>query len=430
MSPRPTGLKQFKKKSSTTVESSVPTSKSASTSIEPSTPLRSMLVAGVMSGTSADGIDVALVRISPSEHAPTPTLQLLGHTHVPYAKAVRAAVLSAMDAASITTAALASLHTRLGQLYGDAIVQAQQQLGQQAQLCGVHGQTVFHQGAPARFLGRTLRCTFQLGEASEVSERTGLPVVSDFRPADIAAGGQGAPLVPMLDRTLFAHGTRNRILQNLGGIANMTALPAGSSAVLAFDSGPANAVIDAVMQRLFNKRFDRNGTTAAGGSPVLPVLNAALGLPYFSLPAPKSCGREQFGEAYVEHLISACRKHRASDADIVATATALTSRTILHAYRTLVWPFLGQRAPLADATDYIIAGGGTKNKTLMHQLRAGLEPLGLQVQSSDALGMPAQAKEAVAFALLAWLRWHRLPGNIPEATGASRPMLLGKVTLP
>ncbi len=389
-----------------------------------------MVVAGVMSGTSADGIDVALVQISPSDQPITPAINLLGHTHVPYAKSVRDAVLQAMDAHSITTAQLASLHTRLGQLYGEAVVQAQQQATLRAELCGVHGQTVFHAGAPFRFLGKPQRCTWQLGEASEITERTGLPVVSDFRPADIAAGGQGAPLVPVLDRALFAHATHNRILQNLGGIANLTAIPAGSSAMLAFDSGPANVVIDAAMQRLFGKRFDRNGTTAAQGTPVGPVLKAALALPYFSLPAPKSCGREQFGEAYVEQLIAQCRKHRASDADVIATATALTSETILHAYRTLVWPFLGQRAPLAEATDYIVAGGGAKNATLMRQLRAGLEPLGLQVQNSDAFGMPAQAKEAVAFALLAWLRWHRLPGNIPEATGASRPVLLGKVNLP
>ncbi len=387
-----------------------------------------MIVAGVMSGTSADGIDVALVRITPT--AAHPKIDLLGHTSTAYTKPIRSAVLHAMDASSISTAELARLHTLLGRLYGDAILAAQTRFDLRADLCGIHGQTVFHQGATARYLGQPLRCTWQLGEAAETAARTGLPCISDFRPADMAAGGQGAPLVPILDRALFSHPARNRILQNLGGIANMTALPAGSAAVLAFDSGPANCLIDGTMQRLFQKRYDRGGATAARGSIVRAVLDAALASPYFSAPAPKSCGREQFGETYLDRLIADCRKHKATDAGIVATATALTTQSILHAYRTLVWPFLGQRAPLADATDYIVSGGGVHNRTLMNQLREGLEPLGITVQTSDALGMPAQAKEAVAFALLAWLRWHRLPGNIPAATGAAREVLLGKVTLP
>jgi anhydro-N-acetylmuramic acid kinase len=221
-----------------------------------STRQKPLIVAGVMSGTSADGIDVALVRIAPTRSHPT--LELLGHTSTPYSKATRTAVLQAMDATSISAAELTRLHTRLGQLYGDTILAAQQRIGSKADICGVHGQTVYHQGTPAEYLGTSLRCTWQIGEAAETAARTGLPVVSDFRPADIAAGGQGAPLVPVLDRALFAHKTRNRILQNLGGIANMTALPAGSDAVLAFDSGPANAVIDAATMRLFGKRFDRN----------------------------------------------------------------------------------------------------------------------------------------------------------------------------
>ena len=389
-----------------------------------------MVVAGVMSGTSADGIDVALVRITPTSSAASPRIKLLGHTTVPYSRTTRNAVLAAMDADVVSTRELARLHTRLGELYGEAIVTAQRQFGTKASLCGVHGQTVFHQGSPAKYLGKPLRCTWQLGEAAEVAARSGTPVVSDFRPADMAAGGQGAPLVPALDCVLFAHAARNRILQNLGGIANLTALPAGSSAVLAFDSGPANTLIDGAMQRLFGKSYDRNGTTAARGRIQQPVIEAAMRSPYFAAAAPKTCGREQFGPAYLDRLIDDCRRLGASDTDVVATATALTAQSILHAYRVLVWPFLGQQAPLAHATDYIVAGGGARNPTLMRQLREGLEPLGLTVQTSDELGMPAQAKEAVAFALLAWLRWHRLPGNVPAATGATQEVMLGKVTLP
>ena len=390
----------------------------------------SMVVAGVMSGTSADGIDVALVSMTPTADATRPGIELLGHIAFPYPRAVRAAVLAAMDAPAIAVADLARLHTRLGQMYGDAVVAAQEQIGVQAGLCGVHGQTMFHQGTAAKYLGKPLRCTWQMGEMAEVAQRTQVPVVGDFRPADVAAGGQGAPLVPVLDRVLFAHQTRNRILQNLGGIANLTAIAPNSQEVLAFDSGPANVVIDGAMQRLFQKPFDRNGATAACGTVVGPVLDAALRLAYFSAPAPKSCGREQFGRAYLERFLAECRRFKATDADVVATATALTVQSILEAYRTLVWPFLGRRAPLADGTDFIVAGGGAKNATLMRQLRAGLETLGIRVCTSDEMGMPVQAKEAVAFALLAWLRWHGLPGNVPSATGATREVLLGKVTLP
>ncbi|GAA3768676.1 anhydro-N-acetylmuramic acid kinase [Terriglobus aquaticus] len=388
-----------------------------------------LVVAGVMSGTSADGVDVALVRISPGRSDGTPRIKLLGHTHSAYPSRLRAAVLAAMDARSISTAELARLHWRLGEVYAEAILAAEAQLGTRAKLAGVHGQTVYHQGAPAKYLGTTLRCTWQLGEAAEIAARTGLPVVSDFRPADMAAGGQGAPLVPMLDRVLYAHPTRNRILQNLGGIANMAALPAGSTEVLAFDSGPANVVIDGAMQRLYNKRLDRDGRTAAKGQILQAVLADSLRHLYFAEPAPKSCGREEFGGTFVDRFIAQCRTAEGADADVIATATALTAESILEAYRRFVWPFLGQHAPLADAAEYIVAGGGSRNASLMRMLREGLEPLGIEVSTSDDTGIPAEAKEAVAFALLAWLRWHGLPGNVPSATGAKGPVLLGRITL-
>jgi anhydro-N-acetylmuramic acid kinase len=390
--------------------------------------MKSMVVAGVMSGTSADGVDVALVRITPRENA-APKLKLLGHAAVPYGKKLRAAVLAAMDAHSIATAELARLHWRLGEVYGDAVVHAQQEFKVKAHLAGVHGQTVYHQGSAQPYLGATLRCTWQLGEASEVAARTGLPVVSDFRPADMVAGGQGAPLVPIFDRIVFAHAKRNRILQNLGGIANMTALPAGSAKTLAFDSGPANMLIDACMQRLFHRGYDRNGAVAARGRISQPVVEQLLRAPYFAAHPPKSCGREEYGEAYVTRFLALCKKQRASNEDVVATATALTAQSVLAAYRSFVWPFLGQQAPLADATEYIVAGGGVHNRTLMRQLRAGLEPLGISVSTMDEHGIPSQAKEAMAFALLAWLRWNGLPGNVPSATGAKREAILGRITL-
>ena len=389
-----------------------------------------MIVAGVMSGTSADGVDVALVRISATADPARPKLKLLGHHSVPFSSRVRAAVLAAMDAPSISVADLARLHWRLGQIYGDAVLAAQEQVGVSAAIVGLHGQTVYHQPTPQKYLGSNVRCTWQLGEPSETAARTGTPVVSDFRPADVAAGGQGAPLVPLFDRVMFSHPTRNRVLQNIGGIANMTLLPAASDAMLAWDSGPGNMVIDAAMEMLFHRRFDRNGSMAKRGNALKPVVDEVLKGAYFSAPPPKSCGREEFGRSFVEQFVAACAHNGGSSHDAVASATALTSRSILAAYRSAAWPFLGQHAPLADGTDYIVSGGGAKNSVLMQQLRDGLEPLCVEVSTSDDFGVPSEAKEAMAFALLAWLRWCKLPANVPAATGAARPAILGKVTLP
>jgi anhydro-N-acetylmuramic acid kinase len=262
-----------------------------------------------------------------------------------------------------------------------------------------------------------------MGEAAVVRERLGVPVVSDFRSADIAAGGQGAPLVPMLDFCMYRSKTKNRVLLNLGGIANVTAIPAGAALadVLAFDTGPANMAIDAVMQSAFGKPFDRGGKVAVKGRVLTGVVSEVLRDPYFAAPPPKSCGREQFGAAFVERFRGLCAKAGAEDA--VATATELTASSVLDAYGRFCWPHLGQRAPLARATEVIVAGGGVKNATLMRRLREGFGGLGVNV----SIGEEPQAKEAVAFALLAWLSWHRMPGNVPSATGATAPKVLGKV---
>jgi anhydro-N-acetylmuramic acid kinase len=255
-------------------------------------------------------------------------------------------------------------------------------------------------------------------------------VVSDFRPADLAAGGQGAPLVPMLDYVMFRSARVSRVLQNLGGIANLTAIPAGAGVdrVLAFDTGPANMVVDRCMQVLYGKAFDRGGKVARSGRVLRAVVERVLREPYFPALPPKSCGREQFGEAFAARFLALCREAGAADADVIATATALTAESVLDAYRRFVGPHVGQIAPLAK-TEFVVAGGGAKNTTLMAMLREGLEPLGGRLRAMEELGVPAQAKEAVAFALLGWLRWHDLPGNVPTATGASRVVMLGKVTL-
>jgi anhydro-N-acetylmuramic acid kinase len=390
---------------------------------------KALLVAGVMSGTSADGIDVALCRISPALRADTaPRLKLLGHRSFAYEKKVRETILGIAAGNKTTAAEISQLSWRLGELYAESIATTSRELDLKPQLAAMHGQTVYHQAVPAKFLGAGVRCTSQIGEPALLAERLRIPVVSDFRPADLAAGGQGAPLVPMLDFCLFRHATKNRLLLNLGGIANVTALPAAckSSGVLAFDTGPANILIDLLMQQLYDRRFDKNGAVAARGRVLTPVLERLLATPYFSAPTPKSCGREEFGGAFAHQLLALCK--RASKQDVIATATALTAASILDAYRRFCWPHLGQHAPLARATELIAAGGGAKNPTLMRMLTEGFARLGVKVSTTASAGLPVDAKEAAAFALLGWLTWHGLPGNIPSATGASRPVILGKVT--
>jgi anhydro-N-acetylmuramic acid kinase len=396
--------------------------------------VKSMVVAGVMSGTSADGIDVALCRISPARvNGGAPGVKLLGHFGVTYSKALRAAVLEAMDAQAISVAELSRLNWRLGEVYADAVTKAQEMFGVKVGLVGCHGQTVYHQGTEGRYLGKRLRATWQMGEAAVIAERLRVPVVSDFRPADLAAGGQGAPLVPMLDYCVFGSAKVSRVLQNLGGIGNLTAIPAeaGVDGVMAFDTGPGNMVIDACMKRLYEREFDRGGTVARTGRVLQDVVAKVLEDGYFSAPPPKSCGREQFGDGFASRFISMCRKaggRNGRNEDVIATATALTAASVVNAYRRFVWAHVGQAAPLSPV-EFVIAGGGAKNAALMEMLREGLEPLRVKVRLIEELGVPAQAKEAVAFALLAWLSWFGLPGNIPSATGARRAVVLGKICL-
>jgi anhydro-N-acetylmuramic acid kinase len=391
-----------------------------------------MIVAGVMSGTSADGVDVAICRITaPTKPGGTPRIKLLHHAGFPYPVAVRAAILAAMNAESMSVAEMSRLNWRSGEIYADAIEKAIAAAGVKLDLVACHGQTIYHQAVAQTYLGKQVRATWQIGEASVLAERLRVPVVSDFRPADLAAGGQGAPLVPMLDYTQFRDATKSRVLLNLGGIANLTAIPAGASIdrVMAFDTGPANMVIDAAMLQLLGKKFDANGTIANRGTVLQDVIDAVLKEPFFLAAPPKSCGREEFGSSFATRLIEVCQAEAGSNYDIIATATALTVQSILSAYRTFVWPHLGQSAPLAE-TEVIVAGGGARNRTMMRLLATEFEALCVVVRPMDDLGIPAQAKEAVAFALLGWLTWHRLPSNVKSATGAAREIILGKVTHP
>lgn len=382
-----------------------------------------MIVAGVMSGTSADGINVALTRIQGRGFRSR--LELLAHYQFPYPAEVRRTILATMNASSASVPDLSRLNFLLGELYADALRAAQRRARLECQLVGCHGQTIYHQGSAKPFLGRRIACTWQTGEGAIIAARLGVPVVTDFRPADMAAGGKGAPLVPFLDYALYRHRRYGRIVQNLGGIGNLTAIPprAEPDDVVAFDTGPGNMVIDAVTEHLLGKPFDRNGRLAARGEPIDRVLRELLRNMYFRQKPPKTAGREQFGREFVRELLRLCR--RADENDVVATATALTARSIGIAVRKFVLPLV---EPPARFREFVVSGGGTKNATLMAMIREELAPLKMRVRTTDDLGMPSEAKEAAAFALLAYQTWRRLPSNVPSATGAERLAILGKVS--
>jgi anhydro-N-acetylmuramic acid kinase len=382
-----------------------------------------MTVAGVMSGTSADGIDVAVVRITTGKKLPTITL--LAHEGFPYPVALRRAVLAAMNAAATSTAELARLNWRLGLAYAEAVRATVKRHRMKLDLIGCHGQTLYHQPRSESYAGRKFSCTWQAGEAAAIAAALNVDVVSNFRPADMFAGGQGAPLVSLLDYVLFADAKRGRVLQNIGGIANLTAIPASAQpdAVIAFDTGPGNMLMDALALQLFGKEYDRKGSIAARGTVLQPVLDTMLRNPYFRRKPPRTAGREQFGREYAAEFLRACRASSDKPEDALATATALTAETIAGSYRRFVHPRMRD-----GGVDFVVSGGGARNATLMAMLAQRLESLGCELAASEEFGLPAEAKEAAAFALLAWQTWHRLPGNVPAATGAGRPAILGQVS--
>jgi anhydro-N-acetylmuramic acid kinase len=415
-----------------------------------------MIVAGVMSGTSADGIDVALVRVEypvtsksgrgrkprGKESAGQTRVKFLGHADFPYPADVRRRILISMNSPRANVADLARLNFLLGELYAEAVIATQKQLRTEAELIGCHGQTLYHQGVPAPFLGRKLAVTWQTGDGAVVAARTGLPVISDFRPADMAAGGKGAPLVPYLDYLLYRDPKIGRIALNLGGIANLTAIPAAASLneLVAFDTGPGNMVIDALAEQLFGQPCDRDGKIAASGRVLEDALDRFLNDAFFREKPPKTAGREQFGREFAREFLHACRplgatkaRTKASGAtsatraiekrDVIATATALTARSIGMAIEHFV-------LPKGKFNELIVSGGGAKNPTLMAWLDNDVRKLGLRLRSSDEFGIPSSAKEAVAFAVMAYETWNRRPSNVPSATGAKRAVVLGKISYP
>lgn len=357
-----------------------------------------MRVAGIMSGTSLDGIDVAIVEVTGRRVA------TVAWRTIPYPPALRRRILGVSNAVT-TTAEISRLNFELGERYAAAVLRTCRAAGippDTLELAGCHGQTIYHESG---------RNTLQIGEAGVVAERLGIPVVSDFRPRDIAAGGKGAPLAPWVDQWLFQDRRRTRVALNIGGIANLTAIfPDGR--VTAFDTGPGNMVIDQLMQRHAGRPFDRDGRTAAQGRPDRALLAALLRDPYYRQPPPKTAGREQYGADFVRRFEDAGLPWR----DAVATATALTASTIA----------VGIRLAAPEAAEVIVSGGGVHNRTLLDQLRALLP--GVAVVSSAEYGVDPDAKEAIAFAVLAYRTWRGKPGNVPSATGASRAVVLGKIS--
>ncbi|MBZ5540614.1 MAG: anhydro-N-acetylmuramic acid kinase [Acidobacteriia bacterium] len=384
---------------------------------------RPMLVLGIMSGTSADGVDVALARIAGTP--PRLKAKLLRHTNVGFPVALRGEILRVAEGGRVTAGELSQLHFRLGECFAEAARTACRRFrvaASRVALIGSHGQTVYHQGRRTACFGRATASTLQIGDASVIAARTGITTVGDFRPADMALGGQGAPLVPYADFLLYRDAKRGRVSLNLGGIGNVTVLPRAARAeqVLAFDTGPGNMLIDALVQRFTRgrQRYDKDARMARSGRSIPALVDELLRDPYLRLAPPKSTGREYYGRAYVEKVLAAGRRHGARPADLVRAATIFTALSVGDALHRFV-------LPKTKIDELIVSGGGACNPLVLGQIAAALP--GIAVFPSSRLGIPVDAKEAYAFALLAYETWHRRPGNLPSATGARGPAILGKV---
>lgn len=378
-----------------------------------------MLIVGLMSGTSLDGVDAALVEV---EGAGTEDVRfrLVHWLTAPYDEARREAIHAAILSGS--AAALCDLHADLGEWLAEAAVRVCEEAGvprERVDAVGSHGQTVWHRPPGDGRRGATL----QLGDPATIAERTGCDVVADFRTRDMAAGGHGAPLVPWVDQLLFALPDGARALQNIGGIGNVTWVPPRGSegGTFAFDTGPGNALIDAAVEIATGGRltFDRDGKLAEQGTVDEALLADLLRHPYFAAEPPKSTGREEFGRPFVQRLVQAVQPEGDRDwLDLVATLTELTARTIADAYRRWVLP--------RGVDEVVLSGGGARNPTLVRRIHSLLDPL--KVSGGEVLGVDPEAKEAVAFAVLAWAHLRGIPANVPAATGASGPRVLGSLT--
>jgi len=379
------------------------------------------LVVGVMSGTSADGVDAALVQIRGSGEQLT--WRFLRHETLHYSVKVRDLILRCCDPAAGDAASLCRLNVLLGELFARAVQHVAEKAGvdpKAIDLVGSHGQTVQHLPTPVTITGIQVRGTLQLGEPAVIAERTGITTIASFRARDMAAGGQGSPLVSLVDFLLFRNRSRGRLVLNIGGVASLTAIPASAPAerVMGFDTGPGNMVIDGLVSHMTGGResFDHGGRYARGGRASDDLLARLLDHPYLLLPPPKSCGREEFGHVLLDSILK--DSGALPPKDLVATLTRFTAESIAFACRRFVMPHNVYE-------EAIVSGGGARNDFLMEQLRSAIPEL--SIKQSDEYGLPAGAKEAVAFAILANETLHGHTGSLPSVTGAARPVVLGAI---
>ena len=425
-----------------------------------------MLVLGMMSGTSADGIDVALARISGAP--PNLNAKLLGHTSSKFPPTLRKEILRIAEQQPISAGELSQLNFRLGELFADAALSACRTFRvppSRVALIGSHGQTIFHQGRPVPYFGLPTASTLQIGEPSVIAARTGITTVGDFRPADIVLGGQGAPLVPYADYALYRNPEIGRVSLNIGGISNVTVIPAGArpDQVFAFDTGPGNMLIDALVQHFTHGRqhFDEDARLAKSGQINRHLIRRLLLDPYLKQAPPKSTGREYYGRDYVHKLLALGRRYKVKANDLICTTTMFTVVSIADALHRFVFP-------KHKIDELIVSGGGAHNPLVFHQLSvfamSGADPRDvystvaprrlflamyvpdpskhalpeskeawpehaiMSVLPSSRLGIPEDSKEAFAFALLAYESFHQRPANLPSATGARGPAILGKIS--
>lgn len=386
------------------------------------------LVVGMMSGTSVDGVDAALVEVSGSEESPK--VNLVAFENKPFPDSVREKIFELFKAETSTVEKIGYMNFLLGELYAKAALSVIEKGGYKPEnidAVGSHGQTIWHEPKESAPDGIPVRYTVQIGEGSVIAQRTGIPTVSDFRVADMAEGGLGAPLVPFSEYLLYRRPNETILLQNIGGIGNMTVMPASAKPeeVFAFDTGPGNMIIDAVVSAQTDGRetYDAGGARGARGQVCQELLEMLQKDAYYSQALPKTTGRERFGVQYTADVIAWQKAHGLSDDDLVATVTDLTAWSIADAYARYVLPHY-------RASELIVGGGGSYNQTLMAFLAKRMEPYGVRVCIQEDLGFNSDAKEAVAFALLADRAIRGLPNTLPSVTGARQEVIMGKISLP
>ncbi len=380
-----------------------------------------MYIAGIMSGTSLDGIDVALVHIEGS--GVKSKVELIHFNTVPFCNDIKNEIQQSLSIENSNVQLICSLNFKLGLCFANAVKEVCKESNvslEKLDLIGSHGQTIYHQPKQD---GNMIPSTLQIGEPAVIAYETNTTVISNFRTMDMAAGGQGAPLVPYSEVILYRHQTKNRLLQNIGGIGNVTVIPSKRSnkSVIAFDTGPGNMVIDEVCQRLFQLPYDQNGEIAKQGVIVDEILTYCMNHPFLKMNPPKSTGREQFGKEFVSELLK--RFENYSKESILTTVTMFTANSIVHHYKEFILPHY-------EIDEVILGGGGSYNDTLVEMVRNGLKEEKCAIFIQEDIGYSSAAKEAIAFAILANETHHRNPSNVPSATGAKKSVVLGNITFP